>query len=129
MAVKKSRTGKKKRPEYGPQGTKTNAGPQPTEEEIQQYKTGRRANFLSLGLLVVAMILLLVGPNVDGGGAGSIVVVSLAYVLTIVAGCMMLYTTRFLLPERVRMTRICAWVMVGVGIAGLFFQLSSAGIF
>ena len=51
MAVKKSRTGKKKRPQYGPQGTKEHEAPKPTQQEVKQYKNARRANYGSIGLL------------------------------------------------------------------------------
>ncbi len=125
MAVKKSRTGKKKRPEYGPQGTKTNAVLQPTEKEIQQYKAGRRANFASIGLLLIAMILLVLAPNTLDGQASNAVLVIIAYCCTIAAGGVMIYTTRFLVPDRVKMTRIMGGVMIVIGAAGIFFTVYS----
>ena len=78
MAVKKSNTGKKKRPLYGPQGTKTNEVPEPTKQEIQLYKNARRANYASIGLLLVAMVLLFVSPNSLSGNVSDAIKVIVA---------------------------------------------------
>ncbi len=125
MAVKKSRTGKKKRPQYGPQGTKVNELPPLSEEEIKHYKNARRANYASIGLLVVAMIMLLFAPNAYDGKISNALIVIVAYVLTIVAGGLILYTKEYVVPERVKMTKITAWVMIGVGVFGIIFTLFS----
>lgn len=125
MAVKKSRTGKKKRPLYGPQGTKEHEVPQATAEEIKKYKQARRANFASIGLLLVAMILLFVSPNALTGNIANAVSVMVAYALTIIAGCLILYTTKYVVQERVKMTKITAGVLVVFGAVGLFYTASS----
>ena len=127
MAVKKSRTGKKKRPQYGPQGTKKNEAPVYSEEDLKNYKNARHANYLSIGLLVVAMILLLVGPNVSSGNSMvNLIVIVIAYVLTIISGGLILYTKKYVIPDRVKMTTITGWSMVGVGVFGLIFTFYSA---
>ena len=125
MAVKKSRTGKKKRPEYGPQGTKTNAVPEPTKQEIKLYKNARRANYASIGLLLVAMILLFISPNSLNGNVSNAVTVIIAYVLTVIAGCLILYTVKYVVPERAKMTKITAGVLIVIGAAGIFMTGSS----
>lgn len=125
MAVKKSRTGKKKRPQYGPQGTKANEVPTLTEEELKNYKNARRANYASIGLLVIAMVMLLFAPNTYDGQFKNALIVLVAYVLTIIAGGLILYTKEYVVPERVKMTKITAWVMIGVGTFGIIFTLFS----
>lgn len=125
MAVKKSRTGKKKRPQYGPQGQKVNEVPALTEEQIKNYKNARRANYASIGLLIVAMIMLLFAPNAYDGNVSNAILVLIAYVLTIIAGGLILYTKDYVVPDRVKMTKITAWVMIGVGIFGIAFTLLS----
>ena len=125
MAVKKSRTGKKKRPESGPQGTKTNAVPEPTKQEIKLYKNARRANYASIGLLLVAMILLFISPNSLNGDVSNAVTVIIAYVLTVIAGCLILYTVKYVVPERAKMTKITAGVLIVIGAAGIFMTGSS----
>lgn len=125
MAVKKSRTGKKKRPQYGPQGTKANELPPLSEEQIRNYKNARRANYASIGLLVVAMIMLLFAPNAYDGNVMNAIMVLVAYVLTIIAGGLILYTKEYVVPERVKMTKITAWIMIGVGVFGIIFTLFS----
>ena len=37
----------------------------------------------------------------------------------------MIYTTRFLVPDRVKMTRIMGGVMIVIGAAGIFFTVYS----
>ena len=125
MAVKKSRTGKKKRPQYGQQGQKVNEVPALTEEQIKNYKNARRANYASIGLLIVAMIMLLFAPNAYDGNVSNAILVLIAYVLTIIAGGLILYTKDYVVPDRVKMTKITAWVMIGVGIFGIAFTLFS----
>lgn len=125
MAVKKSRTGKKKRPQYGPQGQKVNEVLALTEEQIKNYKNARRANYASIGLLIVAMIMLLFAPNAYDGNVSNAILVLIAYVLTIIAGGLILYTKDYVVPDRVKMTKITAWVMIGVGIFGIAFTLFS----
>ncbi|MDO4280639.1 MAG: hypothetical protein Q4C56_03315 [Peptococcaceae bacterium] len=127
MATKKSRTGKKKRPQYGPQGKKTNEAPQMSAEELNNYKQARRANYAAIGLLLVAMVLLLVSPNSLGGTVAQSIVVIIAYAVTIVAGALILYTKKYVVPGREKMTGITGWVMVGVGICGLL--LTAYGLF
>ena len=121
MAVKKSRTGKKK----SPQGQKVNEVPALTEEQIKNYKNARRANYASIGLLIVAMIMLLFAPNAYDGNVSNAILVLIAYVLTIIAGGLILYTKDYVVPDRVKMTKITAWVMIGVGIFGIAFTLFS----
>lgn len=125
MAVKKSRTGKKKRPQYGPQGTKQNEAPQATPQEVKLYKNARRANYASIGLLLVAMILLFVSPNSMNGSAGDAVKVMIAYALTIISGGLILYTVKYVVPERAKMTKITAGVLVVIGALGLFMTGAS----
>ena len=127
MAVKKSRTGKKKRPEYGPQGTKTieAATNNVSEEDMKNYKNARRANFSSIALLIFSMILLLVAPNIPGNGAFNLFAVIVAYTLTIVAGGLILYTKKYVVPQRTKMTTITGWMMIGVGSFGLVMTLYS----
>ena len=125
MAVIISSTGKKKRPQYGPQGTKVNELPPLSEEQIRNYKNARRANYASIGLLVVAMIMLLFAPNAYDGNVMNALMVLVAYVLTIIAGGLILYTKEYVVPERVKMTKITAWIMIGVGVFGIIFTLFS----
>ena len=125
MAVKNSRTGKKKRPQYGPQGTKEHEAPKPTQQEVKQYKNARRANYGSIGLLLVAMVLLFVSPNSLNGDVSNAIMVIIAYALTIISGCLILYTVKYVLPERVKMTRITAGVLIVIGAAGIFLTASS----
>ena len=125
MAVNKSRTGKKTRPQYGPQGTKVNELPPLSEEQIRNYKNARRANYASIGLLVVAMIMLLFATNAYDGNVMNAILVLVAYVLTIIAGGVILYTKEYVGPERVKMTKITAWIMIGVGVFGIIFTLFS----
>lgn len=128
MAVKKSRTGKKKRPQYGPQGTKVNEVPLMTEEQIRSYKNARRANIASIGLLIAAMIMLFVAPNAYEGDIKNAIIVFVAYAFTIVAGGLVLYTKDYVVPERVKMTKITAWLMIGVGIFGIVFTIMSLNV-
>ena len=116
MAVKKSRTGKKKKPQYGPQGTKTHEGPAPTAEQVRAYKNAKRANYGSIGLLIVAMILLLVAPSSEGAAAWISI---FAYILTIISGALIHYTSKYVVPERLKMTRITSTVLIVVGAVGL----------
>ena len=127
MAVKKSRTGKKKRPEYGPQGTKTTAAAVQTvsEEDLKHYKNARRANFTSIALLIFSMILLIVAPNMPGNGAANLFAIIVAYSLTIIAGGLILYTKKYVVANRTKMTTITGWLMVGVGVFGLMMTLYS----
>lgn len=125
MAVKKSRTGKKKRPQYGPNGTKELEAKLPSEEEVQKYKSARRANFASIGLLFVAMILLFVSPNATGGDVRSAVTAIIAYALTIISGFLIYTTTKYVVPERVKMTKVTAGVLIVIGAAGLFMTAST----
>lgn len=120
MAVKKSRTGKKKRPQYGPQGTKQNEAQQATPQEVKLYKNARRANYASIGLLLIAMILLFVSPNSLNGDTNDAVMVIIAYALTIISGCLILYTVKYVVPERAKMTKITAGVLIVIGALGLF---------
>ena len=96
-----------------------------TEEQIKNYKNARRANYASIGLLIVAMIMLLFAPNAYDGNVSNAILVLIAYVLTIIAGGLILYTKDYVVPDRVKMTKITAWVMIGVGIFGIAFTLFS----
>ena len=96
-----------------------------TEEQIKNYKNARRANYASIGLLIVAMIMLLFAPNAYDGNVSNAILVLIAYVLTIIAGGLILYTKDYVVPDRVKMTKITAWVMIGVGIFGIAFTLLS----
>ena len=96
-----------------------------SEEQIRNYKNARRANYASIGLLVVAMIMLLFAPNAYDGNVMNAIMVLVAYVLTIIAGGLILYTKEYVVPERVKMTKITAWIMIGVGVFGIIFTLFS----
>ncbi len=122
MAVKKSRTGKKKRPEYGPQGTKKNET-QKTQVSLDQFSgnpKARKANYGAIACLVVAMVVLLIAPNVGGGTSmTSIVLTSIAYLMTVLGGGLIMYTSDYIEEKRKKMTRITGVVMIVIGAFGL----------
>ena len=99
--------------------------PEPTKQEIKLYKNARRANYASIGLLLVAMILLFISPNSLNGDVSNAVTVIIAYVLTVIAGCLILYTVKYVVPERTKMTKITAGVLIVIGAAGIFMTGSS----
>ena len=95
------------------------------KQEIKLYKNARRANYASIGLLLVAMILLFISPNSLNGDVSNAVTVIIAYVLTVIAGCLILYTVKYVVPERTKMTKITAGVLIVIGAAGIFMTGSS----
>ena len=46
-------------------------------------------------------------------------------VLTVIAGCLILYTVKYVVPERTKMTKITAGVLIVIGAAGIFMTGSS----
>lgn len=121
MAVKKSRTGKKKRPQYGPQGQKTNEAPQMTPAQFSEYKQARNANYAAIACLIVAMVLLIAAPNIGGDiSTASIALTAVAYAVTMVGGALILYTSKYVVENREKMTRITGFVMIFIGAFGLF---------
>lgn len=120
--AKKSRTGKKKRPLYGPQGNYVpKQQVQLSEEEIQNIKRARRANYWAMGLLIVAMLCIFFAPNMTKNQTIYNLIMGGSYMLTIVAGGLILYTSGFVTNDRVKMTKITAYVMIGLGISGVLF--------
>lgn len=121
--VKKSRTGKKKKPLYGPQGHYVEPQPTLTKEDIINLRRARRANYTAIALLVAAMIFIFFAPNIAKEQSAYNLIVGGAYILTMIGGGLILYTSRFVTEERVRMTKITAYVMIALGIFGLIFTL------
>jgi uncharacterized membrane protein YbaN (DUF454 family) len=120
---KKSRTGKKKRPLYGPQGSLEN-GPAPVSpQEVQEYRNARRANWGAIFLLVVAMVLIFFAPNFTHDNLTYNIVCGIAYGITAAAGVLILYTAKFVEEKRLLMTRITGWLMVGLGLFGIVFSI------
>lgn len=120
---KKSRTGKKKRPLYGPQGKKTAIAnvPKLTEEEIRGIKKAKKLNYIAMGFLIVALIIIGVAPSIAKEAFQYKLVVSLGYLCTMSAGVCMLNTANYVVENRVRMTKISGWLMIGFGVLGIVF--------
>lgn len=121
--AKKSRTGKKKRPLYGPQGTLQNAPSPVTAAEKKEMSNARRANYGAIGLLLVAMVLIFFAPNMTDNNATYNLICGIAYAITATAGALILYTMRFVEEKRLLMTRITGWLMVGLGLFGIVFSI------
>lgn len=120
---KKSRTGKKKRPLYGPQGSLENQPTPETIEQVKEVKKARRANWGAIILLVIAMIMIFFAPNYTHDNLTYNIVCGTAYAITTVAGVLILYTAKFVEEKRLLMTRITGWLMVGLGLFGVVFSI------
>ena len=66
------------------------------------------------------MVVLLIAPNVGGGTSmTSIVLTSIAYLMTVLGGGLIMYTSDYIEEKRKKMTRITGIVMIVIGAFGL----------
>lgn len=126
MSRKLSRSGKKKKSQYRKTvKEQEQMVKEATPEERGMEKKRLRFNGVALGLLTVALILMLGAPTFDRMGflpyqASTI----LAYVCSLVAGALMLYSLKYTREEKKTTGRITGGLMVGVGLIGLITTLS-----
>lgn len=86
---KRSRTGKKKKSVYLEQKKVAKSGKRVTEAERKALKRGRNAHFLSLGLLVLAMVGIFSAPGLGEGTPAYIGLMLASYGATLAAGLLM----------------------------------------
>ena len=121
MAVKKSRTGKKKKPQYGPSGTvESEVVKAPMTAKAKADRTMvRRLSFAAVGLLVAAMVLLIVAPRYAYGGSTYMILMAVAYVLSM-AGGVAIFVSSYYQEEKRRMTsKVTGALMVFIGVFGI----------
>lgn len=126
--MKKSRTGKKKRPMYGPRAQQSDAQHlQKTENPA--IKKARRSNYISVACLIVALIIILfVGFRYDVQTMAYKGGMTTAYIATLIAGVLMLRSRKHL-PEYKSSLNFVPYMMIFVGIFGIFYTLFLASKF
>lgn len=128
MSRKVSRTGKKKKTQYGPGGQQK--APQITvgAEEQARMRAGRKFNWISVGLLLVAMIAIIFTMRLEYNSFNYNAVSVFAYVLTIIAGGLMLYSAQYASESRRTTAKITGVVMMFVGLFGIVNTFVFAGM-
>ncbi len=125
MGRKYSRSGKKKRSQYRKTAKEQEKMTTViTPEQRLQEKKRLRFNGVALGLLTAALLLMLGAPQFDRMGLPYHVSTLLAYVCSLIAGVLMLYSVKYAREEKKKTARITGGLMVGVGFIGLLTTLS-----
>lgn len=128
MAKKISRTGKKKKTQYGPGSQQSRPQITVSTEEQQRLRTGRRYNWIAVGLLLLAMIGILFSPRFGYGTFYYNAVSVVAYILTIAAGGIMLYSVKYAAESRRTTGKVTGVVMMFVGVFGIVNTLFLSGL-
>lgn len=123
--AKLSRTGKKKKPLYGPHGSLT-----PPEEKAGEGKVAikvseikeksKRLDQMALFVLFIALAIILVKGRMDPRLMEYKLWITSAYVLTIISGVFTFLSRKLQNAVRKRGS-ITAFMIIGIGIFGIFY--------
>ena len=115
--AKKSRTGKKKKPLYGPQGTLN----EKIEKETEVLKNkGRKYDYGSLALIMVALVIILWKGRTPVEDYDYKIWISVAYAVTIISGFLVLMSNKVRQVSS-KVSLVSAYLIIGIGALGIYY--------
>jgi len=120
--AKKSRTGKKKKPLYGPQGTlQETRRNEKIEKEAEALKNkGRKYDYGSLALIMVALVIILWKGRTPVEDYDYKVWISIAYSVTIISGFLVLMSNKVRQVSS-KVSLVSAYLIIGIGALGIYY--------
>ena len=118
--AKKSRTGKKKKPLYGPQGTlQETRKNEKIEKETEALKNKGR-KYGSLALIMVALVIILWKGRTPVEDYDYKVWISIAYLVTIISGFLVLMSNKVKQVSS-KVSLVSAYLIIGIGALGIYY--------
>lgn len=122
MAKKLSRSGKKKKPLYGPQGTLKETRKKEAVEKVenQQKKQSKKFDYGSLILIFIALAIILWKGRLPIDTMDYKVWISIAYAITILSGFFVLLSNR-IRQVTSKISYLSAYLIIGIGSIGIYY--------
>ena len=120
--AKKSRTGKKKKPLYGPQGTlkETRENALIEQETMGLKNKGRKHDYSSLALIMVALVIILWKGRTPADTYDYKIWISVAYFVTIISGFLVLLSNK-VRQVTSKVSLVSAYLIIGIGALGIYY--------